>query len=87
MGVGEIGGGGEGGGISNGLLAKLKYRHSDVRISLSWFQWQNLKYKLVLFTDLIGVKSEKEPLTGIGPVKLLFDKSLHCEEWTLVPKN
>lgn len=36
-----------------------------------------LMYKLVLFADLIGVKSEKEPLTGTGPVKLLFDRSLH----------
>lgn len=62
-------------------------RHSDVRISLFTIPVTELKYKLSAFTDLIGVKSEKEPLTGTGPVNLLFDKSLHCEEWTLVPKN
>lgn len=28
-----------------------------------------LKYKLVRFTYLIGVKSEKEPLTGTSPDK------------------
>jgi hypothetical protein len=28
--------------------------------------------------NLMGVKSEKEPLTGISPVRLLFERSLHC---------
>jgi len=27
--------------------------------------------------NLIGVKSEKEPLTGISPVRGLFERSLH----------
>ena len=27
--------------------------------------------------NLIGVNNEKEPLMGISPVKLLFDRSLH----------
>lgn len=27
-------------------------------------------------TNLMGVKREKEPLTGIAPVKRLFDRSL-----------
>lgn len=28
-------------------------------------------------TNLIGVNNEKEPLTGMSPVRLLFDRSLH----------
>lgn len=33
----------------------------------------------MLLTHLIGVKSEKEPLTGTSPVKWLFERSLHCK--------
>ena len=32
---------------------------------------------MLLVTNLMGVKSEKEPLTGTAPVNLLFDRSLY----------
>lgn len=46
---------------------------------------------IIIITNLIGVKSEKEPVVGIGPVKPLFDRSLHYKEqiitYTTIMKN
>lgn len=35
-----------------------------------------IRTKVLICTHLIGVKVENEPLVGIFPVKLLYDKSL-----------
>jgi len=36
--------------------------------------------RLSIVKDLIGVKSEKEPVDGTCPERLLFERSLHCHD-------